>query len=281
MSAQTEEREDWRLLPYDVGPSDRHFALSDTLARRARVPTVWAHSTDQPTLILGAGQRDSAVDLEAARARGISVVRRQAGGTSVFAGPGVLGVDVALPMSHPLAIPDVVEAYRWIGDVWMDAMRKLGVAARTVSVEEARARASADDPRLEAAIRMACFGSVSPYEVISDGRKLVGLAQVRRREAVLWQCGVHVHFDPATLSSLMPGVDPRRVALELARRVVSLDELIVPAPQLQVVTNAFLGALTHGLDIDLRPGAWSDEECREAGRSGALTGVTGSVTTQP
>jgi lipoate-protein ligase A len=260
MPSPSDDRESWRLLPYDLGPSDRHFALSDALARHSRVPTVWAHSTDQPTLILGAGRCDPALELAATRAHGLRVVQRQAGGTAVFAGPGVLGVDIAVPSSHRLASPDVVEAYRWIGGVWEQAMRGLGIDARAVSVQEARAGFKTADPVVESAMRMACFGTLSPYEVVVHGRKLVGLAQVRRRGVVLWQSGVHVHFDAHALAALIPGQDGDQLSRELRHRAIGLDELISPAPALETIVQALLSSLTEQVGIELRPDPWTEQE---------------------
>jgi lipoate-protein ligase A len=139
-------------------------------------------------------------------------------------------------------------------------MLGLGIKARTVSIAEARAAPAADDPSIESAIRMACFGSLSPYEVVVGERKLVGLAQVRRREIVLWQSGLHLHFDADTISTLMPGADRRRVTTALGQRAVGLDELISPVPDLQSVIGSFLAALRACQDVVLLPGDWTDDE---------------------
>jgi lipoate-protein ligase A len=224
---------------------------------------VWAHSTDQPTVILGAGQQESAIDLAAVQSRGVRIVRRQAGGTSVFAGPGVLGVDVALPQGHPLVLADLVESYRWLGEVWRHAVRRLGVDARIVSIDEARSYREAD-PQIEAAVRMACFGSLSPYEVVSDGRKLVGLAQVRRRAAALWQSGIYLHFDADTLATLIAGGNGRTIGAELHRRAVGLDELLPNPPTLDLVVEAFLESLSDALGVIVRSGGWTTEELDSA-----------------
>src|SRR5579884_1240557 len=128
--------EHWRLLPYDNGPSGRHFALSEALVRRAPCPTVWWHSTRRPTLILGAAQRR--LDVSAARAAGVRIVQRSTGGTAVYAGPGVIGQDLFLPAGHPLNLADIVESYHWLGQVWLGALQTLGVSGHLVSVDEAR-----------------------------------------------------------------------------------------------------------------------------------------------
>lgn len=251
------------MLPYDVGPSDSHCARSDALVRRSVEPTVWPHSTDSPTLILGAAQQAQSIDAAAARARGVRVVRRQAGGTSVFAGPGVLGLDVVLPAEHRLALADVVEAYRWIGELWAQTLGSFGIPARTVSVDEARAGRPAR-PTLDQAVRMACFGTLSPYEVAVESRKLVGLAQVRRQGRVLWQTGLHSHFDHKGLAALLVSGDDVGLDEELRRRAVGLDELLSNPPDVTAIVSAFLGRLSETLGVNVRPGDWTDSELQFA-----------------
>ncbi len=257
------EPESWRLLPYDVGSSRRHVALGDALVRLLRRPTIWWHTTDQPTLVLGAGQSLRDVDLPACEEAGVLVVKRQAGGTSVYAASGVLGLDVALPAGHPPITSDVLEAYRWVGHVWADALRQLGVPCRVVEIAEARAA-----PRWPAAVQrsvqIACFGSLSPYEVVAGSRKLVGLAQVRRRAGTLVQCGIYAHFDADRLSSLLAVPDRPAVVAALQEAAVGLDQVAPPGVTLEEVRNAWEASLSRLHGVRLQPGDWSDEELAHA-----------------
>ncbi len=257
------ESESWRLLPYDVGSSRRHVALGDALVRLVRRPTIWWHATDQPTLVLGAGQTLSDVDLPACDEAGVLVVKRQAGGTSVYAASGVLGLDVALPAGHSLINSDILEAYRWVGHVWADALRQVGVPCRMVEIAEARAA-----PRWPAAVQrsveLACFGSLSPYEVVAGSRKLVGLAQVRRRAGTLVQCGIYAHFDADRLASLLAVPDRPSVVAALREAAVGLDEVAPPAVTLEEVRNAWEASLSRLHGARLQPADWSDEELSHA-----------------
>lgn len=250
----------WRLLPYDLGPSDRHFAISDALVRQAGSPTVWWHSTDEPSLILGAGQR--ALDVSAAERTGVRIVRRSAGGTAVYAGPGVLGQDVFLPADHPLALPDVVEAYRWLGDAWLEALESLGVTAELVSVDRARNQGPIDP-----GVAMACFGSLSPYEVTAEGRKLVGLAQVRRARGVLLQAGIHLHFDPVSLARVLPAADTDSLAERLEEAAVGLDEVTPEPVSVADVMTAVNRSVEHVAGSRLLTEDWSAEELHHPGNS--------------
>ncbi|HZU12759.1 MAG TPA: hypothetical protein VFB58_07970 [Chloroflexota bacterium] len=233
----------WRRLPYHVGPSARHVAMSDRLVRHGRVPTIWWHSTDSPTLLLGAGQTLNGA------ARRDETVRRHAGGTAVLAGPGVLGLDVMLPAGHPLAPPDIVEAYRWLGETWVGALSNLSIDAHLVTIAEARA--APRDPALAAA----CFGSLSPYEVTVAGRKVVGLAQVRRTNGTLLQAGVHLRFDADALASALYPGNPGPFAERLRLFAMGLHE--VTDAGADTIMDAFHRALTDSLGIALRDGEWS------------------------
>lgn len=243
----------WRTLPYDIGPSARHFAHSDILVRRATTPTIWWHSADQPTLILGPGQREEGIDSAECRRRGVTVTHRQAGGAAVLAGPGVLGLDVALPGGHPLALSDIVEAYRWLGEAWVAAARQLGANAELVTIELARARRAGSNP--------ACFGSLSSYEVAVDGRKLVGLAQLRRRNGVLLQSAIHLRFDADGLACLLRMRDEERRALQ--QSAVGLEE-IAGAQTENDIMETFAWVLRDTMDVTLQKGAWTDADLEAA-----------------
>jgi lipoate-protein ligase A len=49
----------------------------------------------------------------------------------------------------------------------------------------------------------ACFGGMSPWEVLAGGRKVVGLSQTRRRTGALLQAGVLLGFDADRLARLL------------------------------------------------------------------------------
>jgi lipoate-protein ligase A len=130
---------------------------------------------------------------------------------------GLLALDVVLPHGHPRESPDVVEGYRWLGETLAGGLRTLG-APDVELVEVPRARAAAPRPS-----DVACFGGLSPYEVLAGGRKVVGLSQARRRNGTLLQAGVLLHLDAARLARLL-GDDG--LAADLAQAAAGLRELL-------------------------------------------------------
>lgn len=262
--------ETWRRLPCDGGASEAHFRLSDALARLVTVPTLWWHWADRSAIILGAGQSGVEVDVSACAAADVHIVKRSSGGTTVYADPALLGLDVALPPGHRLNGTDVVESYRWLGEVWVNALSRFDLSAHLVSIEEARARSRTTDT-LESILRLACFGSVSPYEVLARGRKLVGLSQVRRGGRVLFQSGIYQHFAADVLTNLLQLPDRQSAASELAGVATGLDSVTNRDIGRCDIIRAFSDALSERLGVDAVEGPWTPEEL--AYGQGAESGV--------
>jgi lipoate-protein ligase A len=220
----------------------RSEALWREVAAGEGPPTMRWYGYSAPAVVLGVGQSLQAVDAEAARAAGVAVVRRASGGTAVLADETMLALDVAVPSVHPRAGSDILEAYRWLGEVFRDALASLaspGVAGRIgmVTVAGARADQAAQRqarPGSPGALRgLACFGTLSPYEVVLSGaggapdRKLVGLSQVRKRGVVLYQVGLYRTVRAGDLARLLalPEDERARLAAELPRRVAGVESL--------------------------------------------------------
>jgi lipoate---protein ligase len=261
--------EAWRELPLAAGPIDQELAGADGLLAGLRAgagPTVRWYTTDQYALVLGAGQRTSEADGEALARQGATLYKRASGGTAVLFAPGFLMQDIALPAAHPLHHGDVTESYRWLGEVWVATLAQLGIEARLISVSEART----DTASLDALERRACFGGRSPYEVLAEGRKLVGFSQIRRREGAILQVGLYRHWYPEQLVSLLALADGERSALaaRLTERVAGMAEFLPePPPPEQIITQFREAMAAQG--VTLATGAWAAEEIavREAARS--------------
>ena len=258
--------ETWRHLPFDSGMSDRHVVQSDALSRLVAIPTVWWHWTDGAAIILGAGQTDVDVDVEACLKAGIRVTKRSSGGTTVYADPELLSLDVALPAGHPLVQDDVVESYRWLGEIWLEALNSLGIEGHLVSVEEARAAARIPQP-LDTILRIACFGSISPYEVLVNGRKLVGLSQVRRGGRALFQSGLYLRFEANRLANLLRVPDRSLAARQLDEVAVGLESAAGRQFSRTDIVHAFSSVLQIRLGVVEVAGDWTTEElqyvCRD------------------
>lgn len=139
----------------------------------------------QPEVVLGCAQHDALHQQSGSRTR---KVLRQAGGGAVLVGPWMLSASVVLPHSHPLATNSPVSSYRWLGQCFADVLRANQVAAHAITPDETRALRQSNDLGKE--LTWACYGDLSPWEVVVGQRKLVGLAQVRRSTGILLVAGL-------------------------------------------------------------------------------------------
>jgi lipoate-protein ligase A len=182
---------------------------------------------DAPALVLGRAPGRAPADEAACRRAGVELLRRRSGGGPVLWDAGLLALDLALPRGHPLALDDVVAAYAFLGEAIAAALSALGAPARTVTLAEARA-AGPQDAALAA---RACFGGRSPHEVLVGGRKVVGLAQVRRRAGALLQAGIGIRLDAAGLAALLdlPAGERDALAAALAAGAGGLERALPDA----------------------------------------------------
>jgi lipoate-protein ligase A len=194
----------------------------------------WWISTTR-AVVVGVGLHHrlaTVVDLERCRASEVEVIQRRAGGGALFLDANVLCGAVALPMASVEA--DVTESYRWLGDRLVSVLAGLGIIARRAEVDEARADIAslrnAASPTA-AALLTTCYAGLSPHEVVVHTdqavAKLVGLAQVRRRDAALFQFGVLLRDQSCLADYLRVADEAERDALRTAlrRRTVGLDSL--------------------------------------------------------
>jgi lipoate-protein ligase A len=260
-----------QIVPYSVAGAGEQLARSEALLRAvaagAAPATLRWYSYDSRATILGVGQGRELVDRQACDHNSVAVVKRSSGGGIVFAGPELLALDVALPAAHPLAGRDVIEAYRWVGEIFLQGLAELAPSEapslELIDVATARADQQAQrtaPPGTAAHLRgLACFGVLSPYEVAlrrdAGLAKLVGLAQVRRRGVVLHQVGVYTHFDASGFAACLALPESARDALadDLVPRVASLDQLSPTAadvPQLMAVVNrAAIARINEGAPV--------------------------------
>jgi lipoate-protein ligase A len=174
------------------------------------------------------------VDLERCRSAGVPVLPRRAGGGALLLDEHMVCGAICVPLPNANVSHDLTDSYRWLGDCVVELLRAAGVTeAQRVQVADARADVAVLRGRGDAtaeALLASCFGALSPHEVVvrtSGGRsaKIVGLAQIRRRHAALFQIGILLRDQAPLADYLKLPDDAARVAVEqeLARRTVGVE----------------------------------------------------------
>src|SRR5258706_8779856 len=160
---------DWQLLVEPCGRSGaENMAADDALldeAGRSGAAFLRLYRFDPPCWSFG--RNDPAVERE-----GIAIVRRPTGGRAVWHEHEVTYA-VAAPIA---AFGRLRDAYRAIHERLATALRSLG--ADVTLAADRPTRPLRDRPT-------ACFAETVGGEVLADGRKVIGSAQVRRGAAFL------------------------------------------------------------------------------------------------
>ena len=174
------------------------MAIDEALLWRARQSgeTLFrVYSWTRPTISLGRNQpARGSYDLDLAAGRGIDFVRRPTGGRAILHHREIT-YSIAAPIAAFGSLP---ESYRAINRLLLEALRTLGVCA-----EEATSSSRAPVPSLAP-----CFDAPVAGELVAEGRKLVGSAQVRDGGAFLQHGSVLVDDDQHVLSELLVAAEP-------------------------------------------------------------------------
>jgi lipoate-protein ligase A len=207
-------------------------ALLDGLQPGQDLVLRWYRATDT-AVVLGRGQRR-----ELLGPTDLPVVGRFSGGGAVLMDPGLLCLDVLIPAGHAWLEGDLGRPFEVVGTAWAQALTSLGVPDAAVFGDAAQ-RKVRGTPR-EQLLAAICYATLGRGEVTAGGRKLVGLAQRRRRPGALIQCGLLRRWDPVPLlRALGASADDA----EITGAATGLDDLLAPAPPDDVVIAAVEEAL--------------------------------------
>ncbi|MEJ7762603.1 MAG: biotin/lipoate A/B protein ligase family protein [Thermomicrobiales bacterium] len=224
------DRFDWHLIPGVARPPLTNMALDEVLTNRVgrgeRPPTIRVWGWDRSCIVLGRFQSvRNEVDLAAAEAEVVQVVRRISGGGAMFVEPaGAITYSIYAPESI-VAGMTFPESYAFFDGWVVSALRELGVDAWYAPLND----------------------------ITSAGGKVGGAAQARRGGAVLHHTTMAYDMNVARMVRVL------RIGKEKLsdKGVVSADKRVGPLRQQtdlprDVIINHLIGYFGshHGLTDD-------------------------------
>lgn len=211
------------------------------LAQPVLEPRVGMWVVEKPAIIFGCAQKAMhAGAVEAGRSTCDLIIRR-AGGGAVLTGPWMLTVSVVLPLDDVRLKAGFIGLYRWFGELHARALRQLEVPAEAIS--PVRRDCLPADPALD----WACFGNLSPWELLAGGRKIVGLAQFHGRNGVLLTSGTLLHRPDWRLLTDALGY-PEAAGERLRGRTAACDEFNAAPRLADAIGGLLMASLGDGLD---------------------------------
>lgn len=243
-------------------------AIMNAVSEGEAPPTLRFYGWQPATLSIGYFQKaEDEVDLAKIEQQGIGFVRRPTGGRAVLHDQE-LTYSMILPESYPDMPKSVTESYRVLSNGLLYGFRKLGLQADMVTLAD-----EAEKAKYASAGSAACFDSPSWYELVVEGRKVAGSAQVRQRGVILQHGSILLDMDVDQLFDLLYYPNERlreRLKQSFRQKAVAINDikrsLGQPPATLAETEDAFAQGIPEGLGITLEPGELTEREQAEAER---------------
>ena len=245
----------FRLLVTEPLDGALNMALDEALLLGrlggAAPPTLRFFSWRPATISLGYGQTlDHRIDVAAAAALGIGLVRRPTGGSAILhEGPELeLTYSVVARAGDFEGASDLLETYRWIGLALAAGLRRLDAPVEMVAVQPS-------DP---AAMPTFCFARTGSYELEVAGLKVVGSAQRRQGPGFLQHGAVMLGAAPDRLRSVFP------VERDPLAGMTTLEAVLGRRPSFDETGTALGDGFREVHGLELVPGGLTPEEMERA-----------------
>lgn len=222
-------------------------AILEAVSQGVQPPTLRLYGWSPMCLSLGYGQRMREVDINGLEQNGWQLVRRPTGGKAILHGDE-LTYSVSLPIEHALAHGDVIESYRRISRGLLQALQYIGLSPKSEHQGDGL-RDKTKGP--------VCFEVPSHYEITVNERKLIGSAQVRRKEGILQHGTIPLYGDVGRICETLAfeTVEERNTQKEKVRsRAVTLADVMDNPPSWEQAALAVERGFCAEFDLQMARG---------------------------
>lgn len=229
---QATTRSDWRLIDSGIVPPPLSAALDEAIldARdREEVPnTLHFYIRDRPTVSVGQNERvERSVHLDEARRRGVCIIRRCSGGSAIYTDPGQL---IFAAVVHRSELPsDIMRSYEFACGAIVTGLGRLGLEADYKPVND----------------------------ILVDGRKVSGSAQLRRGNAILHHATLIVDLDPEAVRAVLR---PKNEESESPHNILGIGDLMGGIPSMEEIKGAITYGFSETFNADISLGELTAEE---------------------
>lgn len=254
----------WRLLITPPARGEWNMAIDEaillSLGDEGMVPTLRLYAWHKPCLSLGYAQPVSDIDMARLAQLGWGLVRRPTGGRAILH-TDELTYSVIGPQEEPRLAGGVLESYQVLSNALLEALHILSVPAETkMPAVNHLQNPDSDSPDAKGPV---CFEVPSSYEIVANGKKILGSAQARRREGVLQHGSLPLFGDLTRIVQVLSFSDETQrvtAAARILERATTVESILQQRLDWQTVSQAFVQAFRRILNLDLQPGDLTRKE---------------------
>lgn len=219
------KKQKWRLL--DTGYQNAYTnmaideAISMACSQKLVPPTIRFYGWKPAAISLGYFQKiNRALNIHNCLKLGLDIVRRPTGGRTVLHDQEIT-YSLVSPIDNPLLPNNVLGCYQLIGKALHMGLNNLNIKA------ELTPRKKIPSERVHREKPSSCFFTLSPYEILVNGKKIIGSAQKREKGNFLQHGSILLEINAENLSTVLQIPPENRSVFinTLKKRVTSINEL--------------------------------------------------------
>ncbi len=236
----------WRKIITETSDGFYNMAVDEAIMiahREGKVPpTLRFYTWQPPALSLGYFQKlQEEIDIEKCEEMGVDIVRRLTGGRAILH-DRELTYSININESLDILSGSVVESYKQVSRGLVSGLQKLNIAAELKPLEK--------NKKAPQGKSSACFDAPSWYEVVVEGKKLIGSAQTRKKGTILQHGSIPFSYNSQQIFQLFNFSSEKR--REKMRRFYSLKATAInQCCEKEISIQELAEALTEGLAKNL------------------------------
>lgn len=252
---------EWRFLETGANTGAMNMAIDEAIltahSRGLVLPTLRFYTWEPSTVTLGYFQSlEKEIDQQGCSEVGVDYVRRLTGGRAVLHDRDFT-YSVAVLEDNPLIPKGILDSYKELSRGIIKGLDLLGVKAEVVALSHDTNKEKKKD------LSVACFDSPSWYEVVIDGKKIVGSAQTRKDGVLLQHGSILLDLDVDKLFTTLRTPSEKvkeRIKKDFPNRAVSLDYVLGRKIVYEEILEVMKKGFAEALGIRLVPGELTKEE---------------------
>ncbi|RJQ43846.1 MAG: lipoate--protein ligase family protein [Anaerolineaceae bacterium] len=251
----------WRLIVNAPAEGTWNMAVDEAIlestANLLQPTTLRLYSWNPFCLSLGYSQSIADIDETRLKARGWDLVRRPTGGKAILHADE-LTYSICASNSDPHVRGSVLESYQHLSKGLIAAMQmvKLDVISEPHK-----------SPSERNTTKPICFEVPSDYEITLNGKKIIGSAQVRKKDGVLQHGAIPLFGDIARITDVLHYESENERSLsrsQVQMRATTLEKQTDQRITWKKLAHAIVCGFENALQIEIKIGRLSDQERKRA-----------------